>query len=125
MPHNGALEEHLHGSLFLYSQTSRSQLLRESPPVYDFQKSVAKNVEGAEEGAQHRLRHLAKQQLRPFDSHIRSFRSERFSISPRHRMDNQNALNSSNGCPHPRHQFTDLHAVDPNSLRTSVCRDSQ
>ena len=35
------------------------------------------------------------------------------------------ALNSSNGCKHARHQHTDLHAVDPNSLRTSVSRESQ
>ena len=35
------------------------------------------------------------------------------------------ALNSSNGCPQARHQHTDLHAVVPNSLRTSVSRESQ
>ena len=37
----------------------------------------------------------------------------------------QNALNSSNGCPQERHQQIDLHAVDPNSLRVSVSGESQ
>jgi hypothetical protein len=34
-------------------------------------------------------------------------------------------LNSSNGCLQDRHQQIDLHAVEPNSLRTSVSRESQ
>src|SRR5262249_9746991 len=37
----------------------------------------------------------------------------------------QIALNSSNGSPHARHTRSDLHAVDPNSLVSTVFRDPQ
>lgn len=68
--------------------------------------------------------------IRPFPSHpskIRAFAlvaSPNGRISKRH-IDDQIPLNSSNGWPHERHQQIDLHAVDPNSLRTSVSRESQ